>query len=76
MSFKKIVEKLQNDEANEGFLILIRCGIFFEGRGMHKPCLDVHNTMKHLERTWKEYYILKMDVRKYFQNIDKMYKFR
>ena len=40
-------------------------------RGMHKACLDVQNTMKHLERTWKEYYILKMDVRKYFQNIDK-----
>ena len=40
-------------------------------RGMHKACLDVQNTMKHLERTWKDYYILKMDVRKYFQNIDK-----
>lgn len=40
-------------------------------RGMHKACLDVQNTMKHLKRTWKEYYILKMDVRKYFQNIDK-----
>ena len=42
-----------------------------KNRGMHKACLDVQNTMKHLERTWKEYYILKMDVRKYFQNIDK-----
>ena len=40
-------------------------------RGMHKACLDVQNTMRHLERTWGEYYILKMDVRKYFQNIDK-----
>ena len=40
-------------------------------RGMHKACLDVQITMKHLERTWREYYILKMDVRKYFQNIDK-----
>ena len=40
-------------------------------RGMHKACLDVQSTMKHLSRTWKEYYILKMDVRKYFQNIDK-----
>lgn len=33
MSFKKIVEKLQNDEENEGFLILIRCGVFFVGIG-------------------------------------------
>lgn len=40
-------------------------------RGMHKACLDVQNTMRHLERTWREYYILKMDVRKYFQSIDK-----
>ena len=38
---------------------------------MHKACLDVQSTMKHLERIWGEYYILKMDVRKYFQNIDK-----
>ena len=40
-------------------------------RGMHKACLDVQNAMKHLSRIWKDYYILKMDVRKYFQNIDK-----
>ena len=40
-------------------------------KGMHKACLDVQSTMEHLERTWGEYYILKMDVRKYFQNIDK-----
>ena len=40
-------------------------------KGMHKACLDVQNTMKHLERIWEEYYILKMDVRKYFQNINK-----
>ncbi len=33
MSFKRIVEKLQNDKENEGFLVLIKCGIFFEGIG-------------------------------------------
>ena len=33
MSFKKIVEKLQNQEENEGFLILVRCGVFFTGIG-------------------------------------------
>ena len=38
---------------------------------MHKACLDVQNAMRHLQRTWGEYYILKMDVRKYFQSIDK-----
>ena len=42
-----------------------------KNKGMHKACLDVQNTMKHLERKWGEYYILKMDVRKYFQNINK-----
>ncbi len=40
-------------------------------RGMHKACIDVQNAMIHLERTWKKYYILKMDIRKYFQNINK-----
>ena len=38
---------------------------------MHKACIDIQNAMKHLERTWENYYILKMDVRKYFQNINK-----
>ena len=33
MSFRKIVEKLQNTEENERFLILIRCGVFFTGVG-------------------------------------------
>ena len=42
-----------------------------KNKGMHKACIDVQNAMQHLERTWKNYYILKMDVRKYFQNIDK-----
>ena len=32
-------------------------------------------TYKHLERIWEEYYILKMDVRKYFQNIDYEFNF-
>ncbi len=40
-------------------------------RGMHKACLDVQKAMKHCKNIWGEYYILKMDVTKYFQNIDK-----
>ena len=42
-----------------------------ENKGMHKACIDVQSTMKHCKRIWKNYYIIKMDVSKYFQNIDK-----
>lgn len=42
-----------------------------EGRGMHKACLDMHKMMKHCTRIWNNYYILKMDIAKYFDNIDK-----
>ena len=42
-----------------------------KNRGMHKASLDVQKAMQHCKRIWQDYYILKMDVRKYFQNIDK-----
>ena len=42
-----------------------------ENKGMHKACIDVQNTMKHCKKIWNNYYIIKMDVAKYFQNIDK-----
>ena len=42
-----------------------------ENRGMHKACLDVQNAMKHCKRIWNNYYIINMDVAKYFQNINK-----
>lgn len=42
-----------------------------ENRGMHKACIDVQNAMKHCKRIWNNYYIIKMDVSKYFKNIDK-----
>lgn len=42
-----------------------------EGRGMHKACLDMQEMMKHCTRIWNNYYILKMDIAKYFDNIDK-----
>lgn len=42
-----------------------------ENKGMHKACLNVQNAMKHCKRVWNNYYIIKMDVAKYFQNIDK-----
>jgi hypothetical protein len=38
---------------------------------MHYSALDLQHAMKKAKKEWGEYYILKMDVRKYFQNIDK-----
>lgn len=38
---------------------------------MHKACLDVQKPMLHCKRIWGEYYVLKMDVSKYFDNINK-----
>ena len=45
-------------------------------RGMHKTCIDVQKGMKHCKRIWGEYYIIKMDVAKYFQNINKIILYR
>ena len=42
-----------------------------QDKGMHKACLDVQKAMKHCKSIWGEYYILKMDIKKYFENIDK-----
>lgn len=47
-----------------------------ERRGMHKACLDMQQIMKHCKRIWNNYYILKMDVSKYFKNIDKEILFK
>ena len=42
-----------------------------KNRGMHKACLDLQKAMKHCMRIWDKYYVLKMDIAKYFDNIDK-----
>ena len=42
-----------------------------EGRGMHKASKDVQKAMRSAKANWKNYYILKMDITKYFHNIDK-----
>ncbi len=42
-----------------------------KNKGMHRAALYVQNKMQHCKRIWKEYYILKMDVAKYFDNINK-----
>ncbi len=40
-------------------------------KGMHKAAIYVQNSMKHCKHKWNEYYILKMDIAKYFDNINK-----
>ncbi len=42
-----------------------------KGKGMHKAALDVQKGMKECKKKYGEYYILKMDIAKYFSNIDK-----
>lgn len=42
-----------------------------ENKGMHEACLNLQKDVKHCKKIWKNYYIIKMDVAKYFQNIDK-----
>ena len=42
-----------------------------KGKGMHRVAIYVQDTMKHCRRIWGEYYILKMDIAKYFDNINK-----
>ena len=42
-----------------------------KGRGMHKACLDVQKAMRSCKNKWENYYILKMDISKYFENINK-----
>lgn len=41
------------------------------GRGMHTATLDVQKAMRECKKKWGEYYILKMDISKYFSSIDK-----
>lgn len=42
-----------------------------KGKGLHKAAIDVQAGMKAMKRSYRDYYILKMDIRKYFNNIDK-----
>lgn len=42
-----------------------------KNRGMHNACLDLQKAMLHCKRKWNNYYILKMDIKKFFENIDK-----
>lgn len=40
-------------------------------KGMHRASLAVKEAMLHCKRTWGDYYIIKMDVKKYFQSINR-----
>lgn len=51
------------------FIITSYAGI--EGRGMHKASKDVQKGMRSARYKWENYYIVKLDIQKYFQNIDK-----
>lgn len=42
-----------------------------QGRGMHKAALKVQSDMKKCKKMYGEYYILKMDISKYFASINK-----
>ena len=42
-----------------------------KGRGMHKAALATQKGMRECQKKYGEYYILKMDIAKYFQSIDK-----
>ena len=42
-----------------------------KGKGMHRAAIYVQQSMKSALAKWKDYYVLKMDVAKYFDSIDK-----
>ena len=42
-----------------------------QNKGMHNVVLDLQKAMRHCKIIWENYYILKMDIRKFFDNIDK-----
>ena len=45
-------------------------------RGMHRAALYVQSCMRSALNKWEEYYILKMDIAKYFDSIDKSILFK
>lgn len=62
----------------DNFLLKIYAPMFInnsfaclKGKGTLKAAKTVQADMLHCKRIWGEYYILKMDVSKYFQSIDK-----
>ena len=42
-----------------------------EGRDLHKAAKDLQQGMISMKKSYREYYVLKMDVSKYFNSIDK-----
>lgn len=74
----KYIDRIVNRWLVDNFLKPIYIPQFIENtyaciekRGMHKACLDTQNMMKHCKRIWRNYYILKMDIRKFFDSINK-----
>ena len=63
---------------SKGKIVICNAGEFYLAVGkieqkhhMHKSTIYMQNTMKHCKRIWQEYNILKMDIAKYFDNINK-----
>ena len=52
-------------------LFIINSYACIKGRGMHNATLDVQKAMRKCKRKWGEYYVLKMDISKYFASINK-----
>ena len=70
----RIVDRWYVDEFMEEYFVksfITNSYACIKNKGMHKACLDVQKAMRHCKRVWNNYYIIKMDVAKYFQNIDK-----
>ena len=42
-----------------------------KNRGMHKAAIGVQSMMRNAKNKWQEYYVLKMDIAKYFDSINK-----
>ena len=42
-----------------------------QDKGMHRAAVYIQNVMKKAKRKWGDYYVLKMDISKYFDSIDK-----
>ena len=62
----------------DNFLIDNFCTTFIDtsyacikNKGMHVAAIDVQKAMKECKRKWGNYYILKTDIAKYFDSIDK-----
>lgn len=79
----KYIDRIVHRWIADNFLLDLYIPTFIEtsyacikGRGTLKAANDIQKVMKHCKNIWQDYYILKMDVSKYFQSIDKNILFK